>query len=197
METDLGVHLEAALRGVVLGDRWPKSGAEVVVTILESDDEETSRNVLYSPTTTGTITDWANMNVLAGCITASSAALIEAGIDCVDLVTGGCAALVSATKNADPELVVDPNFAEHSSIHAACVVGYLSSEDELVEMWIRSEGNHTAEAKLIDQAVFAARGSRTVLAEVLTEYVETRAAAKLKLGSMKSEAAYTASSTAA
>ncbi|RQM08775.1 hypothetical protein DH86_00002491, partial [Scytalidium sp. 3C] len=39
-ERDLGVHLETALRGVIIGDRWPKSGVEVIITILEGEEDQ-------------------------------------------------------------------------------------------------------------------------------------------------------------
>src|SRR5277367_4846504 len=38
-ERDLAVHLETALRGVIIGDRWPKSGVEVTITILEGEED--------------------------------------------------------------------------------------------------------------------------------------------------------------
>ena len=38
-ERDLAVHLETAIRGVIIGDRWPKSGVEVIITILEGEED--------------------------------------------------------------------------------------------------------------------------------------------------------------
>ena len=121
------------------------------------------------------------MNVLAGCITAASAALVEAGIDCLDLVSGGVAALTTDTRARKPEIVVDPNFAEHTQTLAVCCVGYLSSRDELVELWMQGDVPHGFETKLCDQAVAAAQSSRTVLAEVLKENAASKVGKQKKL----------------
>ena len=181
----MGAHLETALRGVILGDRWPKSGVEVVVTILEGEDDGPTLSVLDPSIDGDTVSGWGDLNVLAGCITAASAALVEAGIDCIDLVSGGCAALVSIPNNENAKLVVDPNFAEHSHVSAACVVGYLGSRDELVELWIKGEGTERTGTDLVDQAVHAARSSRTVLSEVLKENLENTVVHKTRTNAQK------------
>ena len=180
-ERDMSAHLEAALRGVVIGDRWPKSSAEITVTVLEGEDDDWAACSPNGSASLSTIGEWGNLNVLAGCITAASAALVEAGIDCVDLVSGGCAAVVSSAKHAAPEIVVDPNFAEHSYIHAACLTGYLSNRDELVEMWMSGEGADDTEEKLVDKAIAAAQSSQVVLTEVLRETIGARLSTKTKI----------------
>ena len=38
-ERDLSVHLETALRGVIIGERWPKSGLEIIITVLEGEED--------------------------------------------------------------------------------------------------------------------------------------------------------------
>ncbi|KAK8920575.1 Exosome complex component MTR3 [Metarhizium anisopliae] len=48
-ERDLSIHLETALRGAVIADRWPKSGVEVVVTIVEGDTVLAACCVAYLP----------------------------------------------------------------------------------------------------------------------------------------------------
>lgn len=164
-ERDLGVHLETALRGVIIGDRWPKSGCEVVITVLEGEEDgwwgETQEG--------GKVGGWGMMNVLAGCITVASAAIADAGIDCVDLVSGGVAAL---TKQDDASGVIDPCPSEHD-IKAACVVGYLHSRDEITEMWMKGDAGSHPEA-LIDDAVKAAVLTRSVLAEAVKEATEMK-----------------------
>jgi exosome complex component MTR3 len=108
-ERDLAQHLETALRGVIIGERWPKAGCEVVVTILEG--EEDGFPEIGGEGRSGKGTGWGLMSVLAGCITVASAALCDAGIDCVDLVSGGVAALVerkSAADSNETEFVLDP-----------------------------------------------------------------------------------------
>jgi exosome complex component MTR3 len=169
-ERDLGAHLETALRGVVIGERWPKSACEVVITVLEGEEDG------WLGAKQGAIAagGWGMMSVLAGCITVASAALVDAGIDCVDLVSGGVAALVteptSSTKAAT--LVLDPSPAEHEIV-SGCVVGYLQSRDEITEIWVRGDAGSQTEA-LLEQAVKAATMTRTVLVEAIKEAVELK-----------------------
>ncbi|KAI9798137.1 MAG: hypothetical protein M1825_005641 [Sarcosagium campestre] len=196
-ERDLAAHLETALRGVIIGDRWPKSGVDVVVTVLEGEDEgDVDHQQGSGPPGIGGVEGWGMMAVLAGCITAASAAIVDAGIDCVDLVSGGVAALVVDAADTDtdrsdtfqrakapsiPRIVLDPSPSEHERIVAACVVGYLSSRDEITEMWMRGEVMQASQGvskgsppaplaeELVDQAVHAACGARLVLAEAVKE----------------------------
>lgn len=174
-ERDLGVHLETALRGVVIGERWPKSGCEVVITILEGEEDSWWGDRQRSEKAGG----WGMMSVLAGCITVGSAALIDAGIDCVDLVSGGVAAIVQEPDGMKTETVLDPCPAEHD-MKAACVVGYLQSRDEITEMWMKGDAGGETEV-LIDQAVKAASMTRSVLAEAVRE------AAEMKTGKLAKE----------
>lgn len=160
-ERDLGAHLETALRGVVIGERWPKSGCEVVITVLEGEEDGEKGG------------GWGMMSVLAGCVTVASAALMDAGIDCVDLVSGGVAAVVRDEKqHLSMGIVLDPSPLEHE-IKAACVVGYLQSWDEITEMWMKGDAGGDAEA-LVDAAVKAATMTRTVLVEAVKEAVELK-----------------------
>lgn len=174
-ERDLGVHLETALRGVVIGERFPKSGCEVVITVLEGE-EDCWWGDRSSVERSGR---WGMMSVLAGCITVASAALVDAGIDCVDLVSGGVAALVKDSQSKIDVMVLDPSPPEHD-VKAACVVAYLQSRDEITEMWMKGDAGTETEV-LLDQAVKAATMTRTVLAEAVKEVAE------LKMGRMGAE----------
>ncbi|GAB1736703.1 hypothetical protein NU219Hw_g8320t1 [Hortaea werneckii] len=168
-ERDLGAHLDTALRGVIIGERWPKSGVEVVITVLEGEEDgwwgdEAGRQE----------GGWGMMGVLAGCITVASAALVDAGIDCVDVISGGVAAVVQdAEQKGERQLVLDPCPAEHGKLRAACVVGYLQSRDELTECWIKGDAGVEVES-LVDEAVKAASLSRTVLVEAIKESVQMK-----------------------
>ncbi|KAL2361973.1 hypothetical protein RJZ56_005139 [Blastomyces dermatitidis] len=192
-ERDLGVHLETALRGVIIGERWPKSGLDITVTVLEGEDDRWWGDVLSSGPLGG-IDGWGLMNVLAGCITVASAAIADARIDCMDLITGGIAAFVenpdvdtserantSSKKGRGQSLVLDPDPSEHQVIVSACVVGYMPSRDEITELWLkgdtsnisaRSQSPSTSHEALIDAAVDAARGAQAVLAEAVRESAE-------------------------
>jgi exosome complex component MTR3 len=206
-ERDLAVHLETALRGVVIGDRWPKSSVEVSITVLEGEEDRWWGEESGGGTTgVGNVGGWGMMNILAGCITVASAAIADAGIDCLDLVSGGVAAVVRTSRirhmppdedtdiNVDGQkgqlqLVLDPAPSEHQEIFAACVVGYLSARDEITELWfkgnipgstglsIRNSQSQMAEVgDLVDKAVEAAIAARLVLGEAVRE------AAELKVG---------------
>jgi exosome complex component MTR3 len=122
------------------------------------------------------------MSILSGCVTVASAAITDAGIDCVDLVTGGVAAIVRQPA-APAQFVLDPCPSDHEEIIAACVVGYLQSRDEITETWAKgdimatSDGNGTTSMgfeMLVDQAVEAAMAARRVLVEAVKEGTEAK-----------------------
>ena len=176
-ERDLGAHLETALRGVVIGERWPKSAAEVVVTVLEGEEDgwwgDSGAGAGRKSAVRG-VSGLGMMNVLAGCITAASAAIVDAGIDCVDLVSGGVAAIdVSSKDTGNDAAIIDPCPSEHTGLSAACVIGYLQSRDEVTELWMKGDAGSNPEV-LIDRAVEAAVLSRTVLAEAVREGAEQK-----------------------
>ncbi|GIJ89261.1 3'-5'-exoribonuclease [Aspergillus pseudoviridinutans] len=179
-ERDLGVHLETALRGVIVAERWPKSGLDITITILEAEDDR-----WWGDAPDSHDAPWGMMNVLAGCITAASAAIADARIDCLDLVAGGVAALVSDEsaegEKSTPKLMLDTDPAEHRSILSACVVAYMPSRDEITEIWLKGDSSkvllgpddkRSGHDALIDGAVDAARGAHTVLAEAVRESAE-------------------------
>lgn len=179
-ERDLGVHLETALRGVIIGERWPKSGIEVVITILEGDEDGWWGDSGEEGASKGS--GWGLLNVLAGCITVASAAMTDAGIDCVDVICGGVAAII---RNPDlpreKQLVrmLDPCPAEHQEVVAACVVGYLASRDEITEIWMKGDIGPDPNA-LIEGATHAAVGSLAVVKEVLLEALQAKLPPKVE-----------------
>ena len=169
-ERDLGVHLETALRGVIIGERWPKSGVEVVVTILEGDEDGWWGDAHAAGS------GWGLLNVLAGCITVASAAITDAGIDCVDMVCGGVAAIIrNPDSNDEKDLlrILDPCPAEHKQVVAACAVGYLASRDEVTEVWMKGDVGSDPDA-LIEGATHASVGNLAVVKEVLLEGLQAK-----------------------
>ncbi|KAL4946375.1 hypothetical protein BDV06DRAFT_182889 [Aspergillus oleicola] len=176
-ERDLGVHLETALRGVIVAERWPKSGLDITITILEAEDDR-----FFGDAPDSHDAAWGVMNVLAGCVTAASAAIADAKIDCLDLVAGGVAAVVvdesTDGSTSAPKLMLDTDPAEHKSILSACVVAYMPARDEITELWLKGDNSKAvagsadqslAHEALIDGAVDAARGAHSVLAEAVRE----------------------------
>ncbi len=168
-ERDLGLHLENALKGLILPDRWPKSAIDVAVTVLEAEEPW----IGHDQQALG-MQSAALLNTLAGCITVASAALVDARIDCLDLMTGGVAAHVQSTGQS-LSYVLDPSPAEHDNVQAACVVGYLPSRDELTEVWTtgnlsgKDQGDDASSETLLDHAIGAARAVQSVLKEVVIE----------------------------
>ncbi|KAK3390868.1 3' exoribonuclease family, domain 1-domain-containing protein [Podospora didyma] len=166
-ERDLGSHLEAALRGAIIADRWPKSGVDIIVSIIEGDqDRETSK--------TQGDEAWDIMNALSGCITVASAALADAGIDCVDTVAGGVAALVRDTADSSPSIVVDPIPSEHEKILASCCVAYLPTRNEVTNLWYKGDlpaSDMELYTKLVEKGIQASTNANRVLLECLGETV--------------------------
>ncbi|KAK4134186.1 hypothetical protein BT67DRAFT_403105 [Trichocladium antarcticum] len=163
-ERDLGTHLEAALRGSIIADRWPKSGVDIIISIIEGDqDRETSRFQGDEV--------WDMMNALSGCITVASAALADAGIDCVDTVAGGVAALVQNTSDdSTTSIVVDPIPSEHEKILAACCIAYLPTRDEVTNLWFRGDlpaSDMELYTRLVEQGIQASANANRVLVECL------------------------------
>ncbi|KAL9104132.1 MAG: hypothetical protein Q9163_000879 [Psora crenata] len=174
-ERELAAHLETALRGVLLAERWPKSGVDIIITILEGEEDCPTAHM------TRRTEGWGTMTILSGCITVASAAIADAGIDCLDLVTGGMAALVPQP-TGPPQLVLDPCPSDHEEIRAACVVAYAQSSDEITEVWAKGDGESSGAnvsesldfGPLLDNAVKAASMARLVLVEALKESMEAK-----------------------
>ncbi|KAJ6443114.1 3' exoribonuclease [Purpureocillium lavendulum] len=164
-ERDLSTHLETALRGAIIADRWPKSGVDVIVTVVEG---EMARHTAVEQG----LEEWDMMNVLSGCITVAAAAIADAGIDSVDTVCGGVAALVADETGQDAAAtpVLDPVPSEHKSILAACCVAYLPSRDEITNLWFKGrlpQSDAEAHRTLMARAVHASRGTSQALSSSL------------------------------
>ena len=121
------------------------------------------------------------MSVLSGCITVASAAIADAGIDCVDMVSGGVAAVVKSQGSKTPVLVLDPVPSEHQEIVAAAIVAYLPARDEITDLWVKGQIGHeegkeegAGYEELADNAVQAALGSHRVLVAALKETADLK-----------------------
>ena len=177
IERDIGTHLETALNGVIIPDRWPKSAIDIVVTVLEAEDD-----IDFKPQSRQIrgVDGVGNMNVVAGAITVASAALLDARIDCLDLVTGGVAAIV-LNDDGKPMKVFDPSPSEDPSLKAVCVVGYMSTRDELTLLWSKGDVPQTKNEQmlgiesLLDSAVNAAKDSHVVLRQVAADLAQAKA----------------------
>ncbi|KAK8042825.1 hypothetical protein PG994_013308 [Apiospora phragmitis] len=165
----LAYTLETALRGAIIADRWPKSGVDIIVTVVEGDQDRDS------PESQKDDEGWDMMNVLSGCITVASAAIADAGIDCVDTVAGGVAALVCKDNKTAPTIVMDPVVAEHGNILAACCVAYLPTRDEITNMWFKGQlpgADMIVYDKLMEKSLVACRCANRVIIQELNETVK-------------------------
>lgn len=168
IERDLGSHLENALNGVIIPDRWPKSALDIAVMVLEGEEDclwNEEEGIERGTNGVGL------MNVLSASINVAMAALMDAKIDCLDMLTSGVAARAVGYTGE----ILDPCPSEHDELTAACVVGYLPTRDELVEIWTKytsGGGDQEATTTLTDAAIKAARGSHKVLTEVITESLQ-------------------------
>ncbi|KYK56692.1 3' exoribonuclease [Drechmeria coniospora] len=165
-ERDLSTHLETALRGALIADRWPKSGVDVIVTIVEGE-------LAQHATIDESLEDWDFMNTLSGCITVAAAGIADAGIDCIDTISGGVAALVA--DNADQmgsTIIRDPSPSAANNILAACCVAYLRGREEITNVWFKGElppSSANAYRSLIAAAVSSSRGAHQALNASLRE----------------------------
>ena len=164
VERDLSAHLETALRGVILAERWPKSGLDVIITVLEGDEEQQTQGE-------DILSTLGLMNILAGSVTAASAAIVDAGIDCVDVVTGGVAAIVSQSDGQE-QVILDPCPSDNETVDGSCLVSHLHSRGEITDLWaIDNRASHSSKLMdfdtLVNNAIEAASGARLVVIEAL------------------------------
>lgn len=153
---------------------------DVIITVLEGEEDHpcNMRDGIRRGRTGG----WGMMSILSGCITVASAAIIDAGIDCVDIVTGGVAAVVRRP-TTPLHILLDPCPSDHGEIVAACVIGYLQARDEVTEVWAKGSITAPPDSKgavsigidsLVDQAVEAAMAARLVLIEAIKESTQLK-----------------------
>lgn len=159
--------METALRGAIIADRWPKSGVDIIVTIIEGDQNRDSPEYDRDE-------GWDMMNVLSGCITVASAAIADAGIDCVDTVAGGVAALAAKDRKSPPSIVLDPDVSAYHKIFAACCVAYLPTRDEVTNIWFKGQlpaADAMLYNKMVERSLVACRSANRVLTQSLNETV--------------------------
>ena len=153
----------------------------MIITVLEGEEDDPWNNGQLSES--GRTGCWGLMSILSGCITVASAAIVDAGIDCIDVITGGVAAIVGQP-TAPPQLFLDPCLSDHEEVFAACVIGYLQTRDEITELWLTgsimaftdvNRASTVGFEPLVDQAVEAAMAARLVLIEAIKESTDVKA----------------------
>jgi exosome complex component MTR3 len=139
---------------------------DIIISIIEGDEDREVSKALGDET-------WDTMNVLSGCVTVASAALADAGIDCVDTVAGGVAALVvDETGTGQPSVVVDPVPSEHGNILAGCCVAYLPTRDEVTNIWFYGDLDASDTrwyTELVEKGIQASKRANRVLVDCLHE----------------------------
>jgi exosome complex component MTR3 len=144
---------------MLLGHLFPKSGIDVNISVLEYTGK------------------WSLLAIAAN---ATSAAIAEAGIDVVDLVSASSFALT------DNGLVIDPTGDEEDSASAGGVVGYMASMGKVTDLWVtgsvevEEEGDmdvdsgHVRFGEMLKKAVSAAADARLVINHALMELVKEK-----------------------
>jgi exosome complex component MTR3 len=144
---------------MLLGHLFPKSGIDVNISVLE-----------YS----------GKWSLLAIAANATSAAIAEAGIDVVDLVSA------SSFASTDNGLVIDPTGDEEDSASAGGVVGYMASMGKVTDLWVtgsvevEEEGDmdvdsgHVRFGEMLKKVVSAAADARLVINHALMELVKEK-----------------------
>ncbi|KAI5805143.1 3' exoribonuclease family, domain 1-domain-containing protein [Geopyxis carbonaria] len=157
LERDLSAQLQTALAGSIKASVYPKSGIDVFVTVLDCEgDIDVGAGGLGA------------MQALAGAVTCASAAVADAGIECVDLVSCGIAARRGNGVVLDPS----PLDAGDEDVGSAALVAYMAARDELTLVWTWGEAEVEAVEELVDAAVGVAGQIRSVLNGAVREKLE-------------------------
>lgn len=173
LERDLSSQLQIAIAGMVRAEQYPKSGIDVFVTVLDcegrigemigvdSEEEEAGQE--------GETAALGAMQVLSGAITCASTAIADAGIECVDLVAAGMAALVEGKKAGETIMVLDPSPLDAWMVKAAVLVGYMAARDEVTLVWSRGEAGVEEFEGVLENAVEVATKVRGVVNDAVRE----------------------------
>ena len=157
LERFLALRLEKLIKPMLLGHLFPKSGIDVNISVLEY---------------TGT---W---NLLAIATNAVSAAIAEARIDVVDLVSASSFALL------EDGIVIDPSGEEEEQASFGGVVGYMASMGEITDVWISGsleveveddmhiDSGHVRLGESLKTVISAAADARLVVNHALMEHVK-------------------------
>jgi len=175
LERDLSTQLQIALARSVKTAAYPKSGIDVFVTVLDCEG-----NIDFDDGGGGG--GLAAMQALAGAVTCASAAIADAGIECVDLVSAGIAAVVQEENDGGEVMVLDPSPLDGYDVKATALVGYMAGRDQLSLVWTKGDlevGKGEFEG-VVDGAVEVATRIRTVLNEAVKERVVALQARKGK-----------------
>ena len=118
--------------------------------------------------------EWSLTNTLAACVNVATAAIADACMDCIDLLTVGTAAYIRQS-DGQASLVLDPSIADSEPIVSLCAVGFLQSRDEVIFLWTKDDGNSRSEGlqgrpdfgKLVGNAIEAAKAVHLVVTDAL------------------------------
>lgn len=135
----MSILLADAITPSILTYLFPKSEIAIYVTILESDGE---------------------LATLAAGVTCISAALVDAGVDCIDVVTGGAILIKS---NDLTTIYVDPVEADELDADVAMVIGYMSQRQEITMLHTKGEVEDTALEKLTRTCLSQCHLNRQIL----------------------------------
>ncbi|KAG4301783.1 hypothetical protein PCANB_002134 [Pneumocystis canis] len=151
IEKNQSLHLTAAISPSVQLDIFPRSAIYVHVYVLEADGE---------------------LSTFAAAITCASAAIADASIECIDLVTGAAAIM-----NKENCMIMDPTEEDENEKTFSLVVGYMAVRDELTELWshglMPSDSINQSESNdIISKCISMASDYRFVLNNAIMQKME-------------------------
>lgn len=168
LERELSLQLQIAISGMVRASAYPKSGIDVFVTVLDCEGRIEEMIGVDAAEGEGERASLGAMQVLTGAITCASTAIADAGIECVDLVAAGMAALVEA-KDGKDMVVMDPSPLDGWQVRAAVLVGYMAARDEITLVWSRGEVGVEEFTGVMESAVEVATKVRGVVNDAVRE----------------------------
>lgn len=140
-ERAIGQLLGTAIRPSILTKLFPKSEIAVNVMVLEESKRD------------GEGEEGSELQTIAGAITAASAAIADAGIDCTDLVSGG---VIEKEGEVDGERL-------------GVVVGYMPHREEMTMFYVIGEGVKSEVEDMVREACEQAKVVNMVVNKVLLE----------------------------
>ncbi|KAI5812945.1 3' exoribonuclease family, domain 1-domain-containing protein [Pyronema omphalodes] len=146
-ERDLSSQLQIALCRVINTAKYPKSGVDVFVTIIDTGSNAKEVN---------------EFEILTAAINVSSVAVCDAGVEMVDLVSAGFVG-----RDAQGDIVCDPE----NVMEKMCLVSYMAARDEITMVWTKGEMDGEEVVKMTDVAAETAGRTRGVVSEAVKERV--------------------------
>ncbi|KAK9467962.1 3' exoribonuclease family, domain 1-domain-containing protein [Lipomyces arxii] len=165
LERSLSEYVYASVVPSIRLTQYPKSGIAISVVVISG-----------SPSAAGLM-----KQVAAACVTVAGVALVDAGIELTDIVTG-CAVKFGAGVNDKVELDLDSDGVpgDRPDIVGRGVVSYMAGRDEITGFWFDDESPNADSSNLVEStfvnvvtvATDGAKEVRKIVNSVLLQQVQ-------------------------